>query len=611
MKTFIKVREYFRANLAASFVTFFIVSMFVILLAFQGFIQTQYMSFMLEQTTAAWENVMSAELLNFNNRMRTLIIDGSKLATWADIRLLANDYAASANDENKRIAAHNLYRKLSYQSYTSPGAIVALIDSNGLITQYDPLRSNSYNRMPFWLANDNDFELTKIYHSILYNLAENNLPRYLAFTTPSDYDMGKTDRLFHVAYPLTGGMPALKRTNVVLVLSYDLNFLGTGVGFLDDTNSDYLEGYLTDNDGVIVYHTDPSYIGASEKMLIRDREVTRISKMTDYFGWSINVLVDEAVMMALVKQLYRQGVIMYLVLITAYSTLSALVLRRMIRPIHEISEAMRMTEGNGEPVAIPVRGENEIWRMIGQYNRMSAAVNDRNRLIAEQHAKSLAAMERCHAAEQDALTSQINAHFICNTLAVINYEAIEAGNNQVSVLIKKLSGILRYSFDQTSPTVYLFQELEWLDQYFFLQSARFEGVFKYEIHVPDEYMSLSCLKLMFHPFVENAIIHGFEGISTGGLISVTAEPYNGKLKISIHDNGRGIPENKRDHIRAILAGNTFTPLQSEDARIGTGIRNSVERMRMFYGEKIHMDMQTNDDGVAFEFILPFQSESGG
>ncbi len=112
---------------------------------------------------------------------------------------------------------------------------------------------------------------------------------------------------------------------------------------------------------------------------------------------------------------------------------------------------------------------------------------------------------------------RINAHFICNTLGTINYEAIEAGNRQGSVLIKKLSNILRYTFDQKCQDVYLYQEIAWIDQYLYLQKTRFENVFDYSIDFEEEYGYWPCCKLMFQPFVENSILHGFEGRHEGGM----------------------------------------------------------------------------------------------
>ena len=92
---------------------------------------------------------------------------------------------------------------------------------------------------------------------------------------------------------------------------------------------------------------------------------------------------------------------------------------------------------------------------------------------------------------------------------------MEGGNFKVSILLKKLSNILRYTFDQKHQNVYMFQEISWIEQYLFLQRERLDSVFDYAIDFDSDYDNWPCRKLMLQPFVENSIIHGFEGMERG------------------------------------------------------------------------------------------------
>ena len=113
-------------------------------------------------------------------------------------------------------------------------------------------------------------------------------------------------------------------------------------------------------------------------------------------------------------------------------------------------------------------------------------------------------------AEREALESQINAHFLCNTLNAINYNVLESGNTEVAALLKRLSSILYYTFSQTTQDVTLGQELDWVQQYLYLQKYRLGDRFSYQIDFPEEYREWPCCKLVLQPFVENSILHGFE-----------------------------------------------------------------------------------------------------
>lgn len=196
---------------------------------------------------------------------------------------------------------------------------------------------------------------------------------------------------------------------------------------------------------------------------------------------------------------------------------------------------------------------------------------------------------------------------------IINYEAIEAGNHHVSVLIKKLSNILRYTFDQHSQTVYMLQEIAWIDQYLYLQKNRYETLFDYEIRFPDAYNYWPCCKLIFQPFVENSILHGFKeqkSESGGGIIRITGEGFGDWLKIVIEDNGRGMEPERATVIEEIISRKKDTSLESQRS-VGIGIRNVVTRMYMFYGEELEITMKTAvGEGTVFTFRIPLPGQEG-
>ena len=142
-------------------------------------------------------------------------------------------------------------------------------------------------------------------------------------------------------------------------------------------------------------------------------------------------------------------------------------------------------------------------------------------------------------AEKEALESQINAHFLCNTLTAINYNAIDNEDYEVANLLKKLSNMLSYTFSRKLGTVSLGQELRWVEQYLYLQKFRLMDVFDYEIEFQEEYGEWPCCKLFIQPFVENSILHGFEGRESGGRIRITGHIDGSRFRLCIEDNGCG------------------------------------------------------------------------
>ena len=446
-------------------------------------------------------------------------------------------------------------------------------------------------------------------------------------------------RVIHFVFPLTGGKASVWECEYALVTSYSMETFQT---FLDTVNipqGDYIQGYITDVSGMIIYHGDPSKIGTGSAAVEKDENVRVISEPLDYFGLTLHSMIDVGKMRSYINQIYWKDLQIYFLLIFLCVILVYLVFRQLMRPVRELSDSMSQAENGIDPEPIPIRGRHELWQVADEYNHMLQALDEKNRELELQHRMALVSLNQKYEAEREALESQINAHFICNTLGCINYEAIEAGNHEVSLLIKKLSNILRYSFDQRHQEVLIWQEIAWVDQYLYLQKMRREDVFDYEINFPDVYGQWPCCKLMFQPFVENSILHGFEGRKSGGYIRISADMDGELLRIRIEDNGCGMDAQTEAAILEILRnkgmphltparGSSLTtggavhasdsphpaPAQGSDSRqdgteeipgLGIGIANVVTRMRMFYGSRFDVTMNTQKGkGTSFVFRVP-------
>lgn len=128
-----------------------------------------------------------------------------------------------------------------------------------------------------------------------------------------------------------------------------------------------------------------------------------------------------------------------------------------------------------------------------------------------------------------------------------------------------------------------------------------EGLFDYQIEFDSDYDNWPCRKLMLQPFVENSILHGFEGRSSGGMIRIVGEGYKELLRISVEDNGCGMAEERSSVIQEILEN----PPISKSKGMGIGISNVVTRMKMYYGKDLRVSLETREgEGTRFVFLLP-------
>lgn len=598
-----KIRHYFSTHFVASFVLLMAVSILAIMLLLQQYLRKEYLKYLVEQSYKTEEAVLESLQRNVNYTMRNLINDGSELAVSRNIYDLVckadpvfSDRRNTAND------VVNLYNTLSQYDYSSDVAVAAITSPTEMICQYDRYRGEQNS---LWTA-----ENQKVQEIAAEFQNTTEFPRYKVFLEPGEYAKHPERKIFHIAYPLTGGRESICKVRYVLVMSYSMNFLQEFLNTIEVPEAKYIQGYVADEAGNIIYHSEKRYIGESADAITKEANMAAISKPLDYFGWTLNVVLDEREMKAHVDAIYQKGMILYVGLIFCCILVTIYLLVRLMRPVKTISKAIQDVESGDYQSYIAIGGGHEIWQLAEEYNRMVDAILSKNAEIERQHRETLLSIEQKHEAEREALESQINAHFICNTIGSITYEAIDAGNHHVSVLLKKLSNILRYTFDQKCQEVYMSQEIAWVDQYLFLQKTRYETKFDYYIEFPETYNQWPCCKLMFQPFVENSIRHGFEGMECGGIIRITGEEAAGRLKIVIADNGCGIQPERAAIINEILKNKGL--IEFEDRKkVGIGIRNVVTRMRMYYGKDLEVVMETEEGaGTAFTFYIPIPEQKG-
>ena len=218
--------------------------------------------------------------------------------------------------------------------------------------------------------------------------------------------------------------------------------------------------------------------------------------------------------------------------------------------------------------------------------------------LQEASEKEKAAGIKQRNAEIKALEAQINPHFLYNTLDTINWMAIEIEKYEISNAISALATILRYAIDNSNGIVTIRDEVEWLKKYIFLQQTRLKNTFTCNIHVDQELYEMPIHKLLLQPFIENAILHGFEGMKRTHILCVKMSLKNGTIEIEIEDNGKGIEASVLEKMNR----EEFGTLQDKNH---IGMENAITRIRMYYGEAagVHIN-STYGEGTKVTIIIP-------
>ncbi len=192
------------------------------------------------------------------------------------------------------------------------------------------------------------------------------------------------------------------------------------------------------------------------------------------------------------------------------------------------------------------------------------------------------------AAKIDALASQINPHFLFNTLTSIS-SLIRTEPETARTLITKLSGLLRRLMRSTDHFVTLREELESIDEYLGIETVRFGSQLSVEKHISGDTLDVIVPSMILQPLVENSIKHGLSPKVGGGRITIKTALRNGLAVIEVHDDGLGMSEEQLEHPFAV----------------GIGLNNVNERLRTIYGASCQLKLtSTTGKGTVASVEIP-------
>lgn len=463
---------------------------------------------------------------------------------------------------------------------------ITVITESGEVVFYDILTGSATQTS--WMGSIG-MEKEEIYDYFSSDNATHILPTRRAGVFAAD-----TYYLFHVGHRIIDYQNVNRPLGVVIV-SVDETLLQEICGN-QDHNSQF--DFIVDDKGKMVSFYDKEFIDTEvidwsddiEKRKSQYWEFLEKNGLTEFKSGTVEVIYNEnfgadivsvSSQKELLSRLGTQQRILLLVLSVTVSLLLILIFtmtRNLMSSVNRLARTMKMAEGGRLSIrtAIDKRTPTEIQIVERQFNHMMDEL--------EQSAKKeKEANERQHRAEIAALEAQINPHFLYNTLDTINWMAIDRDEYEISNSITSLARILRYGIDNSDGEVTVSREVEWLKQYLFLQQTRMKDMFECEIHVSQDVMNWKIHKLLFQPFVENAIFHGFKNKKGMHILKVSIEPEDDWLKILIWDNGSGIPA----ELTEMLNQGIFPKGNDKDC---IGMENAVTRIQMYYGNEASVEI---------------------
>jgi sensor histidine kinase YesM len=378
----------------------------------------------------------------------------------------------------------------------------------------------------------------------------------------------------------------------------------------------YLDLYLVDHSGndifsditrsqknslLDVLKTNKPSLEQNERVVFREggNNYLMISKYFDENQWSLVFLLKDFNENGYIL-FYSIWVLLGLIILSfgfsyGFSSIVSFNISSLVRTVRDVKRGNLKTRFKS-------RNRDEIYELGNSFNEMLERIN---LLIEEKYISEVKVKDaelKAKEYELNLLQSQINPHFLYNTLKTAQYMAF-AKDPRTEKMIKLLIALFKTSITRGEKVVKVSEEIAHVKTYIDIQQMRFGDKIKVIYDVSDDMLEIPVLKLTLQPIVENAIYHGLEVTEHGGTIVIEVQKMKERLQITISDDGAGMTEDKLKEIKMRLEGKT----KGESI----GIINVHERIKLYFGDEYGIEVDSDlGNGTTVIIYFPLLEQQG-
>ena len=342
------------------------------------------------------------------------------------------------------------------------------------------------------------------------------------------------------------------------------------------------DSIIIDNHGNVIYYRDVKCF-ADKKCLAKFSEKNK-NKDTYLYeteientNWNLRSLANTNDLVTLKKNFSHIVIIIFLVSLAFSSIITFIVITKILKPLIKLENHMQNFENNLWEFHLSEKTGYEIQNLVEHFNVMVEKI----KYLREYEIK--------------ALHSQINPHFLYNTLDTIIWMAEFEDNEKVISITKSLANYFRLSLSNGHEKIPLKDEIMHTKEYLFIQKQRYEDKLSYFFNIEDEsLLSIKVPKIIIQPIVENSIYHGIKNLSGNGIITIDVYRENSTVNISVKDNGIGFEKAKQ--FKKSKTG-------------GVGFQNVDKRIKFYYGKNygVFINKDNKTEGAEVIIKIPFKS----
>ncbi len=365
-------------------------------------------------------------------------------------------------------------------------------------------------------------------------------------------------------------------SQALVYISFKSQFFFDKLNTKHDPNNDL---FLLDSHNRIVYNRDPSLINQlyENHLNIQSKGYSMITNQSgekllaarvtiSNTGWSVVETIPYKTLTQGSTMIFKVTTIVFLLSFLVTGFVWFLITSRIVNPIQRLTRTMNRVRGNEQIVRVEIQSNDEIGQLNRNFNYMMERID---RL----HQDNLREQAEKNDAEYRALQSQINPHFLYNTLNSIRWMAIIQKADNIREIIEVLGRLLRNTIKMNDTIIPIRVELELLRDYIQIQKLRYNDKFEVEFLFDEEITEYQCIKFILQPIIENAIFHGIEPKEGRGTITIRLFIESEVLWIEIYDNGVGMEQEVLNKL-----------LMANDKKGSIGLINVHERIQRTFGQ---------------------------
>ncbi|MFD2701885.1 sensor histidine kinase [Paenibacillus shunpengii] len=536
---------------------------------YQNLIGTKVVRNEIHRSSETYMSLLTSQIETIANQMSVFALTmnrDSNLSTFTT-------FEGSRHPYDRYNTIYNIYEKLKLNSLSLPW--------NNQITVYSPANKKAVS----------DSGLSTYDEAFL----KNNMTPVWKFM-PTDYKYGQPYFIRHFSEPKYSSNAPLDSYRIVSEISFSSNNLIKMLEKFKNRHNVhdpflYSPGYepLVSNTAQLAHIEQLGTILNDQTMTSSGHETLELQgekylvtyKLIDTLGW---YLVDYVPIHEALAPIYRSSLIFYTsaaVLIVLCLILSYYIYRNVQIPIRKLLKGARAIAKGDFSTQVEYHSKNEFFVLVFQFNNMARQIKELIESIYESRI-------RLQQATLKQLQSQIDPHFLYNSLNFIKYSAKKGEEDAVVSMTVHLGAYYRSATRLGKAETTLEEELKLIYNYLEIHKLRMHGM-TYDINLPENMAEVEVPRLILQPLVENAIIHGISKSELAGYIRITASTQDGFYMLCVEDNGPGIQEQEQKALIAQIANS-----KEEDDLCG--LWNVAQRINLKYGESAGIGIESSSYG---------------